>query len=64
MTLRYRGAVYEISIHNPSGAGRSVVAAELDGASHPPSGGKVRLKLGKDRGPHRVLVTLGIGALE
>jgi len=61
MTLRYRGAVYEISIHNTGGVGRGAVAAELDGASHPPSGGKVRLKLAKDRGTHRILVTLGIG---
>jgi len=64
MRLRYRGAVYEISIHNPGGVSRGVVAAELDGASRPPSGGRVRLKLAKDRSMHRVLVTLGIGALE
>jgi cyclic beta-1,2-glucan synthetase len=64
MTLRYAGAVYEISIHNPEGVGRGVVAAELDGASHPPSGGKVRLKLAKDRGTYSVIVTLGIVALE
>src|SRR6202000_1861973 len=36
MTLRYRGSVYEMSIHNPEGVARGVVAAELDGASHPP----------------------------
>ncbi len=64
MTLRYRGSVYEISIHNREGVGRGVVATELDGASHPPSGGKVRLKLAKDRGTHSVIVTLGIGTLE
>jgi cellobiose phosphorylase len=64
MTLRYRGAVYEISIHNPGGVGRGVGAAELDGASHPPSGGRVRLTLAKDRGAHSVIVTLGIGAFE
>ena len=64
MTLRYRGSVYEISIRNPEGVGRGVVAAELDGASHPSSGGKVRLKLAKDRGTHSVIVTLGIGTLE
>ena len=64
MTVRYRGAVYEISIRNPGGVSRGVVAAELDGASHPPSGGKVRLKLAEDRGAHTVLVTLGIEALE
>ena len=64
MTLRYRGAVYEISIHNPGGVGRGVGAAELDGASHPSSGGKVRLKLAKDRGTYSVIVTLGIVALE
>jgi len=64
MTLRYRGAVYEISVHNPDGASRGVVAAELDGTSHPPSGGKVRLKLAKDSGTHSVFVTLGIGTLK
>ena len=63
MTLRYRGAVYEIRIDNSGGAGHGVVAAELDGASHPPFGGKVRLKLAEDCGTHRILVTLGTGAL-
>ena len=60
MTLRYRGAVYEIAIHNPGGVNRGVIAAELDGASHAPCGGSMRLKLGEDCGTHRIVVTLGI----
>jgi cyclic beta-1,2-glucan synthetase len=64
MTLRYAGAVYEISIHNPSGVSRGVVAAELDGTSYRPSRGKVRLKLATDRGTHSASVTLGIAAVE
>lgn len=59
VTVRYRGAVYEIAIRNPGGVNRGVVQADLDGASHAPSGGRVRLKLGEDRRTHRISVTLG-----
>jgi len=59
MTLRYRGAVYEISVRNPGHVSRGVVAAELDGAPQPVSKGKLRLKLCEDRGTHAILVTLG-----
>ena len=59
MTLRYRGAVYEIAVHNPGNVSRGVVAVELDGASQAVSGGKARVKLCQDRGVHAILVTLG-----
>jgi cellobiose phosphorylase len=63
MTLRYRGAVYEISVRNPGKVSRGVVAAELDAASQAVSRGKVRLKLSEDRGTHAIVVTLGLVSL-
>ena len=63
MTLRYRGAVYEISVRNPGKVSRGVVAAELDGASQAVSKGKVRLKLSEDRGTHAIVVILGLVTL-
>ena len=63
MTLRYRGAVYEISVRNPGQVSRGVVAAELDGASQAVSKGKVRLKLSEDRGTHAIVVILGLVTL-
>jgi hypothetical protein len=39
MTLRYRGAVYEISVSNPGGVSHGVIAALLDGAPQPVSKG-------------------------
>ncbi|MPZ34326.1 MAG: glycosyl transferase [Rhodospirillales bacterium] len=59
MTLRYRGAVYDISIRNPDGVSRGVIAARLDGEPQPLSLGKARLKLGVDNGAHTIIVTLG-----
>jgi cellobiose phosphorylase len=59
MTLRYRGAVYEISVRNPSGASRGVVAAQFDGAPQAVSLGKALLPLSTDRGGHAILVTMG-----
>ena len=59
MTLRYRGAVYEISVRNPEGVSRGVVAARLDGAPQPTLKGKLRLKLCEDHGTHAIAVTLG-----
>jgi len=59
MTLRYRGAVYKISVRNPGHVSRGVIAAEFDGALQPVSKGKLRLKLSEDRGAHEILVTLG-----
>jgi cellobiose phosphorylase len=59
LTLRYRGAVYEISVRNPAHVTRGVVAALLDGASQPVADGKAVLPLGADQGTHRILITLG-----
>jgi cyclic beta-1,2-glucan synthetase len=59
MTLRYRGAVYEISVRNPAGVSRGVIAAQLDGEPQPISQGRVRLKLGENRGEHAIIVILG-----
>ena len=59
MTLRYRGAVYEISVRNPAGVSRGVVAATLDGVQQPVSQGKTRLKLCEDGGAHAIAITLG-----
>jgi cyclic beta-1,2-glucan synthetase len=63
MTLRYRGAVYEITVRNPGKVSRGVVAAQLDGASQAVSKGKVRLKLSEDRGTHAIVVILGLVTL-
>ena len=59
MTLRYRGAVYEISVDNPAGVSRGVVAATLDGVQQPVSQGKTRMKLCEDGGVHAIGITLG-----
>jgi cyclic beta-1,2-glucan synthetase len=59
MTLRYRGAVYEISVRNPGRVSRGVVAVELDGRRLPVEAGKALLPLSKDHGAHAILVTLG-----
>jgi len=59
MTLRYRGAVYEISVRNPSRVSRGVVALELDGLSQPVEAGEACLRLSKDHGTHAILITLG-----
>ncbi|MDP1748084.1 MAG: glucoamylase family protein [Reyranella sp.] len=59
MTLRYRGAVYEISVHNPGGVSRGVIAVEVDGKSSPVTEGKACVPLREDRGTHAILVTLG-----
>jgi hypothetical protein len=59
MTLRYRGAVYEISVRNPGRVSRGVVAVKLDGLSRPVEAGKALLRLGKEHGTHAILVTLG-----
>ncbi|HTE38043.1 MAG TPA: glycosyl hydrolase family 65 protein, partial [Reyranella sp.] len=58
MTLRYRGAVYEISVSNLAGVSRGVVAATMDGVQQPISQGNTRMKL-CDGGVHAISVTLG-----
>jgi len=62
MTLRYRGAVYEISVQNPGGVSRGVFAVEVDGKSLPPMQGKACISLCEDRATHAILVTLGEAA--
>ena len=59
MTLRYRGAVYDISIRNPDGVSRGVIAAQLDGETQPISLGSARLQLAADQGAHMIVVTMG-----
>jgi len=59
LTLRYRGAVYEISVHNPARVSRGVVAALLDGASQLIADGNALLPLSADQGTHQILITLG-----
>jgi hypothetical protein len=59
MTLRYRGAVYEISVRNPAGVSRGVAAALLDGVPQPLSNGTARLELSKRPGAHAITITLG-----
>ena len=60
MTLRYRGATYDISIRNPDGVSRGVIAAQLDGEPEPLLLGKARLPLSVDNGTHTITVTLGV----
>jgi cyclic beta-1,2-glucan synthetase len=59
MTLRRRGAIYEISVRNPGSVSRGVVAAELDGVAQPVAQGKARVRLSEDHDTHLILVTLG-----
>lgn len=59
MTLRYRGAVYQISVRNPAGVNRGVVAALMDGVPQPVADGTARLALGKSTGTHAVSIVLG-----
>jgi cyclic beta-1,2-glucan synthetase len=59
LTLRYREAVYEISVRNPKKVSRGVVCADLDGVAQPLEQGKARVPLSKDHEAHLILVTLG-----
>jgi cyclic beta-1,2-glucan synthetase len=59
MTLRYRGAIYEISVRNPGSVSRGVLAAELDGVAQPVVQGKALVRLSEDHDAHLILVTLG-----
>jgi len=59
MTLRYRGAVYEISVRNPAGVNRGVVAALMDGVPQSVANGTTRLKLGEGPGSHEISIVLG-----
>ncbi len=59
MTLRYRGATYEIAVANPHGVGRGVLSIDLDGVAHTPIDGRARLHLLADGATHAIAVTLG-----
>jgi cyclic beta-1,2-glucan synthetase len=59
MTLRYRGAVYEIEVTNPHGGGHGVITVEVDGAHHPPVDGRARLRLAPSGAAQAIVVTLG-----
>lgn len=59
MTLRYRNAVYEISVRNPGNSGRGVAAVEVDGEPSPVTQGKACVALREDHATHAILVTLG-----
>ena len=59
MTLRYRNAVYEISVRNPGNSGRGVAAVEVDGEPSPVTQGKACVALREDRATHAILVTFG-----
>jgi cyclic beta-1,2-glucan synthetase len=58
MTLRYRGAVYEISVSNAGGVSRGVSAVEIDGEAQSVAEGRVRIRL-RDGGSHAIRATLG-----
>ncbi len=59
MTLRYRGAVYEISVGNPAGVNRGVVAALMDGVPQPVANGAARIELSQVPGTHEISIVLG-----
>jgi cyclic beta-1,2-glucan synthetase len=59
MTLRYRGATYEIAVVNPHGAGRGVLSVDLDGVAHAPVDCRARLRLATDGATHKIVLTLG-----
>lgn len=59
MTLRYRGAVYEIAVTNAVGAGRGVVSVTFDGDPRPPVLSQARLGLCAHGNKHVIVITLG-----
>jgi cyclic beta-1,2-glucan synthetase len=59
MTLRYRGAVYEIAVTNPVGAGRGVASVTFDGNARAPISGRARLRLSIDGARHTSVIVLG-----
>jgi len=64
MTLRYRGAVYEIAVANPHGGGRGVTTVEVDGVHHAPVEGRARLRLAANGAAQAIVVTLGQASAE
>jgi len=59
MTLKYRGAVYEISVSNANGVSRGISAVEIDGVAQPLEEGSARLRLHNDGLTHIVRLTMG-----
>jgi cyclic beta-1,2-glucan synthetase len=59
MTLRYRGAVYEITVENPDKVARGVLSIDFDGVRHAPVDGRARLRLAAEGAKHSIVVTLG-----
>ncbi len=59
MTLRHRGVVYEIAVHNPRRVSRGVVHVALDGVAQAPANGRAFVRLCEDRATHTIVVTLG-----
>ncbi len=59
MTLKYRGAVYEISVSNAEGVSRGISTVELDGVAQPLWEGRARLQLWNDGIAHVVRLTMG-----
>lgn len=59
LTLRYRGAVYDISVQNPEGVRSGVATVQFDGEPQPVLQGKACLKLATDGEAHAILVILG-----
>jgi cyclic beta-1,2-glucan synthetase len=59
MTLRYRGARYEVTVRNPSGVGRGVVTVTMDGKEQQCLQGKATLKLDGEKSLHFIDITLG-----
>jgi cyclic beta-1,2-glucan synthetase len=59
MTLKYRGAIYEISVANPRGVCRGVSAVDIDGDAQPVEDSKARLRLREDGKTHVIRLTMG-----
>jgi cyclic beta-1,2-glucan synthetase len=59
MTFRYRSATYEVTVENPLGVCRGILATKLDGEMQKNSGGKLLLPLVDDGATHKVQVILG-----
>lgn len=59
MTLRYRGAAYEIAVTNPVGAGRGVASVTSAGDPRLPVVSQARLRLCADGAKHVIVITLG-----
>jgi cyclic beta-1,2-glucan synthetase len=59
IAFRYRSATYEISVENPLGVCRGILATKLDGEMQKSGGSKLLLPLVDDGATHKVQVVLG-----